>query len=134
MSNPAELLAFAETHKLGTGAARRAAISRAYYAAFHALQDAVLPLIDDADIGRNGCAKHGAVLRALRTWQSKHPDRKLRMSFGADALKAYNKLEVCLDEREKADYLMGPAGELSPQEVVAIVGKARRVIEFADKF
>lgn len=91
-------------------------------------------MMSDSDIGRNGCASHGAVLKALSTWQREHPDRKLRMAHGADALKAYNHLQLCRDEREQADYQMGPAGELPPQQVVAVVGKARRVMAFAAKF
>lgn len=133
MSNPDELLNLADTLKLTPGASRRAALSRAYYAAFHALQDAVQPLISHNEFGRHGCAAHGAVLRALRSWQSSHPDRKKAMAHGADALKCYHLMEVCLDEREKADYVMGPAGEIGPKDAVDVIGKARRVVQFAKK-
>lgn len=133
MSSPAQLLALAEDLKFKEGAGRRAAISRAYYAAFHALQDAVSPMIHDDDLGKNGCAKHGAVLRSLRTWASDHPDQRMRMSLGADARKAYNRLQDCLSERERADYQMGVSGEVSAMQAVSVIGKARRVIEFAAK-
>lgn len=133
MSSPAELLALAEELKFTDGASRRAAISRAYYAAFHALQDAVAPMVDQSDIGRNGCARHGAVLRSLRTWSQKHPDAKKRMALGVDATKAYSRLQTCLDGRERADYQMGSHGECNAADAVAIIGKARRVVEFAKK-
>lgn len=133
MSSPAALLELAEELKLKQGASRRAAISRAYYAAFHALQAAVAPMMKESDIGRNGCAKHGSVLKALRTWSRDHPDRKARMAHGADATKAYNLLVACLEHREKADYQMGEQGESRAQDAVATIGRARRIIEFAKK-
>lgn len=131
MSSPADLLRFAHQHVLTPGAARRAAISRAYYAAFHALQDAVDSMITNR--GRHGCAHHGDLLSCLRQWSSKHPDQKKAMQFGADAIKSYHLLSACQEARELSDYQMGASGEMTPQEAVNIVGKADRLLKYAAK-
>lgn len=134
MSSPSALLAFATANQLTPGAPRRAAISRAYYAAFHALQGPVDPMVEQEDRGRHGCAGHGVVLKCLRDWRTLHPDRKKALQHGADALKCFHLMRVCIDERERADYEMGLAGEVGPQEAVALVGKATRAVRYASKF
>lgn len=132
MSKPEDLLQFAHQHVHTPGAARRAALSRAYYAAFHAFQDAVDPMITQR--GRHGCAHHGDLLSCLLQWTSRHPDRKKAMQFGADAIKCYHLLSACQEAREQSDYQMGPAGEKNPQEAVNVVGKADRLLKYAAKF
>lgn len=65
-TTPESMLALAgELIKVG-GPARRAGVNRAYYAAFHGLQCLVRQEIGASDIGPNGTASHGAVLRVLR--------------------------------------------------------------------
>jgi hypothetical protein len=133
MCDHAELFAFADSLKGEKGAARRASISRAYYAAFHALQDGIDPMLDESDRGPLGTATHGAVLRCLRTWGQKHPDRKKAMAFGAEAMQCYNRLSSCKEERELADYLMGSHNDPTFEVARDVIGKAERVIKFAAK-
>ena len=134
MSDPAALLAFAELHKLEPGASRRAAISRAYYAAFHALQPCLDLLVSPDEVGKYGCARHSAVLKYLRTWSAVHPDKSMAMRHGADAIKCYHLMVACQEAREQSDYQLGAAGELSASEAVNIVGKASRVLKYAGSF
>lgn len=63
-----------------------------------------------------------------------HPDKKLAMKHGADALKCYNHFRYLLEARELADYQLGPAGEHTVLDQVQLVGKARRIAAYADSF
>lgn len=128
-----QLWQLADSLKLSPPPERRAAISRAYYAAFHAVQPIVLPMIRPDDVGRHGCARHSATLHALRNWGSGHPDRRLAMQHGAAATQAYHRLAYCKDEREFADYLLGSNNDPEPKTAVDVIGKAKRVIDFASR-
>ena len=134
MSSPTALLQFADDLKLQNGAHGRAAISRAYYGAFHALQDAIDPMTGSSDRGRNGCAYHAHVGKCLTRWSQVHPDKKLGMKHGADALKCYHHFRTLLEARELADYQLGEAGEHTALAQVQLVGKARRVAAYAQSF
>lgn len=133
MSCPEDLLALAKTLSVSPGASRRAAISRAYYAAFHALQDALDPMMATSDLGPNGCATHAAVQRKLARWSQLHPDKKKAMGFGAQATIMAQRLQYCREERERADYHMGPAGEVDLPTANGVIAKAEAVIKFAVK-
>lgn len=134
MASPEELLGFAEQNKLASGVARRAAIGRAYYAAFHALQPSIASMATDQDRGTHGCAHHSFVLRCLRRWASDHPDRSLAMRHGAGAIKCYHLMAACKDAREQSDYDLRPSAEPTAMETVNIVGKAGRIMKYASAF
>ncbi|MFC3717112.1 hypothetical protein ACFONC_13205 [Luteimonas soli] len=133
MIDPSALIAFAEQQQLNPGAARRAAISRAYYAAFHALQDCIRPMIAAGDCGAHGCVKHAKVLHSLRYWVDIHPNQQKAMQHGADAIKAWHSISAVKEARERADYLLGSGGEFTPKQAVDFVGKAKRVVSLARK-
>lgn len=134
MASASDLLAFADQNKLAAGVLQRAAISRAYYAAFHALQASIAPMVGPGDVGAHGCAHHGVVLRSLRTWASSHPDRAAAMRHGADAIKCYHRMVACKEARERADYDLRQSAELSAAQAVNIVGKADRIVKDANMF
>lgn len=131
----AELFSFAEKNHLDEeSVVRRAALSRAYYAAFHALQPAIRPLIDETkDVGRHGIAHHSATMHALRRWRSDHPDVRKRMAFGTEATKLFHKYRITLQLREQCDYSLGERSDPDAADCVLALGNARRLIEFAKK-
>jgi hypothetical protein len=131
MSSPAELLRLADELKAEQGASRRAAISRAYYAGFHALGEAVKPLLQATDLGQHGCPGHRAIAHVLRNWKRSHPDRKIAVGFGDEALKISQIFLRCMEHREVADYVMGEAGEVSLKTALGVIGNVDRIIKFA---
>lgn len=131
MASAQDLLTFAEQNKLASGVARRAAVSRAYYAAFHALQPCISPMIGPQDTGAHGCAHHSSVLRCLRDWARIHPDRSSAMRHGSDAIKCYHLMVACKEGRERSDYDLRAGAELTALEAVNIVGKADRILKYA---
>jgi uncharacterized protein (UPF0332 family) len=133
MSSPAELLKLANELKAEQGASRRAAISRAYYAGFHALGEVVKPLLSESDLGQHGCPRHRSVVRALRNWKRSHPDSSLAVGFGDEAWTMSQLFIHCMEQREIADYVMGAAGEVSLAEALGLIGKVERMIKFAAK-
>lgn len=132
-TTPDSLFELAERLVKEAGPARRAGVGRAYYAAFHSLQDILSPACEDEDFGDHGAIHHHVVLRLLRTWRQSYPDPRMRMSFGAEALKQYNYMVSCKSARERCDYSLCATSDPQPPQAVEAVGKARRVIQFAKK-
>lgn len=133
MSSPAELLRLANELKAEQGASRRAAISRAYYAGFHALGEVVKPLLQEKDLGQHGCPGHRAVAHALRSWKRCHPDKKIAVGFGEEAWQISQMFLRCMEHREVADYVMGEAGEVSLKTALGVIGNVDRIIKFAER-
>jgi len=131
MTTPADLLAYAESKVGADQVGIRAGIGRAYYAAFHAVQDAVWPMASNGDIGENGCIHHGRVVIFLRNWSTLHPDQRMRMAHGAEATKLAHRLRLLKDDRERADYVLGDPATTT--RLTDSISRARLLVRFGEK-
>jgi hypothetical protein len=135
MTQPIDLMKHAEALAHSeTPVERRAAVNRAYYAAFHALQEVLEPMCDpDDDFGLNGAMHHRIVVEKLRRWQAQYPNKRIAMQFGTEASNLFSKFVDLKEARERADYFLGASGDQSVKEAILAVSKAQRALQFAEK-
>lgn len=133
-TNTCELRDYAQKNCASSSEAeRRAAVSRAYYAAFHDLAEAFFDMVDTRDLGEHGLPSHAVVARCFRQFSSKAPDRKKAMAHGAEAVNLLNVYVAIKRARGIADYALGMSTELSPRDVVVHLGRVDRLRKFAAK-
>lgn len=111
--------------------ARRTAVNRSYYAAFHSLESKLRCMASSDQIGSMGCMRHGAVPFALRKFQVSYPDSRTRMAKGAEAARLVNYFETVMLSRQSADYDISSSGDFDPRELVLHLGRIDRLLKFA---
>ena len=132
----ADFLATAEElRKSGKPADVRAAISRAYYAAFHDLSDKLACMSEDPinDLGKHGKLKHGLVVKNLRAFKTSYPDRKVADRLGNEARSLSQVFVSAMGAREEADYDLREITTLEPFAVVQHFGRIIKLRKFAKK-
>lgn len=114
-------------------AARRTAVSRAYYGAFHAVHPAVEAACDrEPEYGAFGKLAHREVAYRLRRW-AEVMSTPVAMQYGAEARRVHQQFMACMDLRHRADYADGADGVPTKQEAITSCAKARRVAAFSSK-
>lgn len=133
---PANLAELADELRLSepsTEARYRASCSRAYYAAYHALEP-LLKLVpgDEGGVGVQGGLKHREVPRRLRGIQRLPANLARLRRYAAEGRKFAFVFQAALDTREQADYIIS---EPMPKEEVELqLSRMRDLLEFATTF
>lgn len=108
----------------------RASCSRAYYAAYHALEPLLQVVPGSPEgVGAQGGLKHREVPRRLRSLQRLPMEYARLRRYATDGKVAALTYQSALDARERADYLMNDL--LAREDAEDQLGRMSQLLEFA---